>query len=91
MVRGHVVAQSCDASGNVIYRANTNSILDTRMCQVEFTGGDVTELTTNIIAESMYAYCDADGNKYLLLDLLVDYHKDNKAISITEQEISIWD
>ena len=39
----------------------------------------------------MYAQCDADGNEYLLLDLLVNYHKDNKAISLTEQQMSIWD
>ena len=44
------------------------------MYHTEFAG----ELTTNIIAQSMYAQCDADGNKYLLLDALVDYHKDNK-------------
>ena len=61
------------------------------MYQVEFTGGKITELTANILAESMYAQCDADGNEYLLLDALVDYQKDNKAISITEQQTSIWD
>ena len=38
----------------------------------------------------MYAQCDADGNQYLLLDALVDYLKDNKAIPLTEQQISIW-
>ena len=43
------------------------------MYQVEFPGGEVTELTTNVIAESMYSQCDADGNKYLLLNVLVDY------------------
>ena len=37
----------------------------------------------------MYAQCDADGNKFLLLDSLVDYHKDNEAKSLTEQQISI--
>ena len=41
--------------------------------------GEVTELTTNVIVESMYAQCDADGNKYLLLSSLVDYHENNKA------------
>ena len=61
-----------------------NQTLDTSMYQVEFAGGEVTELTVNIIAESTYALCDADGNKYLLLDMIVDYHKDNKVISLTE-------
>ena len=72
MVRGHVVVQHHDTSGNVMGRAHMNSILDTRMYQVEFVWGKVTELTTNINAKSMYAQCDADGNEYLLLDVLVD-------------------
>ena len=54
------------------------------MNQVEFTGGKVTELTTNVIAESMYAQCIADGNECLLLDILVDYPKNDKAISLTD-------
>ena len=33
---------------------------------------------------------NADGNEYLLLDALVDYHKDNKVISLAEQHTSIW-
>ena len=37
----------------------------------------------------MYARCDADRNEYLLLDVLVDYHKDNKAIYITDQQSSM--
>ena len=32
-----------------------NPILDTKMYQVEFAGGKVTDLTTNVSAESMYA------------------------------------
>ena len=73
MARGHVVARSCNASGNIMARAHTNPILDTRIYQVEFSGGKVTELITNVIAESMYVQCDADRNEYLLLDALVDY------------------
>ena len=37
----------------------------------------------------MNTLCDADGNKHLLLVLLVDYHKYNKAIFLAEQQISI--
>ena len=39
MARGHVVAWSHNANGNVMGRAQTNSILDKRIYQVEFTGG----------------------------------------------------
>ena len=45
---------------------------------------EVTEWTTNIIAELMYTQCDADCNEYLHLDALVDYNKDNKTITLTE-------
>ena len=62
-----------------------NSILHARMYQVEFAGGKVTELTINFIVESMYAKCDADGDEFLLPDVLVDYHNDNKAISLAEK------
>ena len=46
-------------------------------------------INCNVIAESMYAQCDADGNEYLLLNALVDYHKDDKMISLTEEQPSI--
>ena len=69
MARGHVVARSRDANGNVIGSSHTNPILDTRMYQVEFAGGKVTELSANIIAESMYAQCNSKGNEYLLIGL----------------------
>ena len=51
------------------------------MYWVEFAGGKVTGLPNTVITELIYSLCDADGNEYLLIDELVDYHKDNKAIS----------
>ena len=90
MARGHVVACSHDANGNIMGSTHMNRFLNTRKYQVEFVGGKVTELTVNLIAESMYAQCDQDRNEYLLLYLLVNYCKDNKAISLTEQQTSIW-
>ena len=44
-------------------------------------------LTTNVIAESIYAKCDADGNEYSLLGSLVDYHK---VITLSDQQTSVW-
>ena len=63
-------------------------ILDTRTYQVKFSVGEVTEITTNAIAELMYAQHTSDRNEYLLLDVLVDYQKDNKAVSLTDQKNS---
>ena len=64
--------------------------MDTRTYQVKFAGSKVTELTANIIAESMYTQCYSEGNEYLLLDVLVDYQKDYKAISLSDQQITVW-
>ena len=60
MARGHVVAQSGNASGNIMGRAHANHIMETRLYQVEFNRTKVTELTANVIAESMDAQCDAN-------------------------------
>ena len=67
------MVRSQDANQNVIGRSHTNPILDLRKYQVEFAGGKVTELSINVIAESMYTQCNLDGNEYLLIDVLVNY------------------
>ena len=59
MARGHVVAQSHNTSGNIIGRVYVKPILNTRIHQVEFAGGKVSELTTNVTAKSMYVQCNA--------------------------------
>ena len=73
MTRGRVTAQKRDADGNPKGRANSNPILDTHEYTVTFDDGDMTDLTANLIAESMYAQCDPDGNQYVLLDSLIDH------------------
>ena len=83
LARGKVIGRKRDSKGNPIGRANDNAILDSRIYRVEFDDGDVSELTANVIAESMYASCDDDGNEYLLMDSFVD-HKSN-AQAVTKQ------
>ena len=53
MARGHVVAWSGDASGNVMGKAHINPILNTRMYQLEFAGSKVTDLATKVIVKSI--------------------------------------
>jgi hypothetical protein len=53
MVRGRVAAQKRDQDGNPIGLANSNPILDTRFKVVHFDDGDQTELTANMITESL--------------------------------------
>jgi hypothetical protein len=81
LARGTVIGQKRDARGDPIGNANTNPIMDSRVYRVEFDDGNVCELTANVIAESMYASCDADGNEYILFDSFVDYKSNSKAVT----------
>ena len=65
---GRVIGRKRDAYGNPTGRSNPNPILDTQEYQVEFGDGEVSELTANVIAESIYASCDDKGNEYLLME-----------------------
>ncbi len=40
----------------------------------------------NVIAQAMYAQCDIDRNKYLLLKCFVHVQKDHTAVSLDEQK-----
>ena len=61
----HEMAWSIDDSGNIMGSTQMNPILAMRMYQVAFARGKVTELTTNVIAKSINAHCNIDGNEYL--------------------------
>ena len=86
IARGQVVCWKYDANGNPIGRSNQNPILDTCLYEVEFPGGQVTELAANIIAESMYAQCGVGRNEYLLLEAFIDHIKDGSALSVEDQK-----
>ena len=85
LARGRVVRRKRDREGNPIGRANANPILDTRSYEVEFEDGDVSELTANTIAESMYAMCDEDGHQILIFDEICDYRRSTTALQRDEQ------
>ncbi len=74
-----------DHYGNPIGCWSHNPILDTRLYDIGFLDGEVSLQTANAIAQAMYAQCNMDGNKYLLLDCFVDVQKDPTAISQEEQ------
>ncbi len=65
MTKGRVTAQKRDIDGNLKGTANNIPILDTREYMVTFDDGDMTELNANLIAQSMNAQCDPDGNHYI--------------------------
>jgi hypothetical protein len=67
LVKGPVTSRKRDRDGNPVGRANDNPILDTRSYIIDFDDGDQTELTANMIAESLYLQCDPNGNQYVLV------------------------
>ena len=87
VVFGTVKSRVKDFEGQCIRKAVKNPILDTRVYNVEFSDGEVAELSANIIAECMYAQCDIEGNQYRLMDHIVDHRKDNKAVSKDNQDV----
>ena len=55
----------------------------------EFHGGEITELTANIIIELMYAQCDVDGNKYLWLQVFANHRKNSSVLSEEDQKVVV--
>jgi hypothetical protein len=62
MVQSHMSARKRDRDGNPDGLADSNPILDTRSYIIDFDDGDQTELTANLIAESLFSQCDPDRN-----------------------------
>ena len=62
MARGHTVKQKHNASGNIMGRAHSNLLINTRLYQVKFKEGNIMEWTTNAIAENKYPQCEANEN-----------------------------
>ena len=63
--------------------------MDNRRYAFEFGGGEITELTANVIAESMYAQVYLDGNDALLMDSMVDYNRNEHALTIQDQNVVV--
>eukprot|EP00804_Cyclotella_cryptica_P003812 CCRYP_018937-RA/>CCRYP_018937-RA protein AED:0.24 eAED:0.24 QI:0/0/0/1/0.66/0.5/4/0/462 len=79
------------ADGKVVETAHHNPALDTRVYEVRFPDGRTEELAANVIAEAVYAQCDADGNQYVLLDAIVDYRKDPSMAVARDDQVTIVD
>jgi len=77
---GTVVGYKWDASGNLIGKANPNPLLNTRMYQVQFSDGTVQDYAANHIAEAIYAAVDDEGNRFVLLEEILDCRYANDAL-----------
>ncbi len=87
MVKDCVSARKRDRDGIPVGLANSNPILDTCSYIIDFNDGDQTELTANLIAESLFSQCDPDRNQYVLLDEIVDHRHLPMAIQLTDQKV----
>ncbi len=61
---------------------------DTNAMDPEYGDAEVqTELTANMIAESLYSQCDPDGNQCVLLEEIVNHQCLPTAIKLSDQKI----
>jgi len=76
-------------TGQVIGTYIANPILVTRSYDVVFEDGREASYTANLIAESMYAQCDIDGNQHLLLKAIVDHTSNDQAVKDQNQYVVV--
>eukprot|EP00804_Cyclotella_cryptica_P024181 CCRYP_019499-RA/>CCRYP_019499-RA protein AED:0.42 eAED:0.48 QI:0/0/0/1/0.5/0.33/3/0/265 len=88
---GKVLRRKRDPDGSLVGTAHANPALDTRIYEFRFPDGWTEELAANVIAEAVYAQCDADGNQYVLLDAIVDYRKDPSVAVARNDQVSVVD
>jgi hypothetical protein len=86
LLKGQVTRHKRDADGNPIGQSHDSSALDTQSYIVEFDNNYQTELTANLIAESMYAQCDPDVNQYLLLAEIADHRSMDNSVKLHDQK-----
>ena len=79
-----VLRRAEDQQGRPAGRAHTNPLLDTREYEVELEDGTVDRYFANVIAENLWAQCDAEGHQYMVFSDIVDHRKNNRAIPISD-------
>jgi hypothetical protein len=84
---GKVVRCKRELEGTVRGRANSNSMLDTRTYEIEFSDGRSDEYTANVIAENMYAQCDIEGRQYNLMEGIADHKTDGHDVDPSDMYI----
>ena len=89
VAQGIVRRRKRDVEGNTIGRANRNPILDTRAYEVEFEDGSMSTYSANVIAESMYAQCDEEGQQYILFGSILYHKTDGHALSVVDQDVVV--
>ena len=81
MMNAKVIGRSRDKNGNIVGTYDNNPMLNTVIYDVEFPDGAVKQYAANTIAENMYAQVDSEGFQYTLLDSIIDYATNDRAVS----------
>lgn len=75
-----VKSRTRSSDSDVIGTYGSNPLLNSILYDVEFPNGQIKHYSANIIAENMYSQVDADGYSTTILESIVDYKKDSKAV-----------
>lgn len=78
---GIVKHRKWDNNGNIIGNMSSNIQTDTSMYEVEFTDGHVESYAANLIAENIYEQLDDEGNRFRLIDEIIEHKKSPSAIN----------
>ena len=84
---GRVTKRLRDANGIPIGTANDNPILDSRIYEVEYQDGFKAALAANAIAINMFAQVDAEGNRHVMFDQILDHRTDGTEVKIDDSFI----
>ena len=87
--QGSVRLKERNVEGNTIGRDNSNTILDTRVYEVEFEDGSMSTYSANVITEIMYAQCDKEGQQYPLFGSILDHKTDGHALLVADQDVFV--
>ena len=77
-----------DGDANIVDTFDSNPILNSILYDVEFSDGAVKQYATDIITENMYIQVDSDVHSALILDVIVDYSKDDTSVAISEKYVT---
>ena len=66
--------------GIPIGTASKNSILDTRMCEVEYADGYNIAMVANTITNNLLAQVNQDGQRFILFDEMINHRNFGKEI-----------
>ena len=77
-----------DANGLPIGTSNDNPLMDTRIYEVEYLDGHKASLSANSIAQNLFATIDEEGNRYVLLDSIIDCRTDGTEVKAKDATIT---